>query len=47
MWLRIGVGSELRVPATKVRKFIVTMILQENKAAGEEFDEAGVYITMC
>ena len=46
MWLRSGVRSDLRVTATNVRKLIVT-VLQEHKAAGEEFDERGVRIAMC
>ena len=46
MWLRSGVRTDMRVTATNIRKFIVT-VLQENKAAGEEFDEAGVRIAMC
>ena len=46
MWLRSGVRSDLGVTATNVRKFIVT-VLQEHKAAGEEFDERGMQITMC
>ena len=32
--------------ATNIRKFLVT-ILQEHKAAGDEFDKAGVHIAMC
>lgn len=46
MWLRSGVRPDLRVTATNIRKFIVT-VLQENKAAGAEFDERGVRIAMC
>ena len=46
MWLRSGVRTDMRVTATNIRKFIVT-VLQENKAAGKEFDEAGVRIAMC
>ena len=41
MWLRSGVRTDLRVMATNIRKFIVT-VLQENKAAGEGFDEAAL-----
>ena len=46
MWLRSGVRPDLRVTATNIRKFIVT-VLQENKTAGAEFDESGVRIAMC
>lgn len=46
MWLRSGVRTDLRVTATNIRKFIVT-VLQENKIEGAEFDESGVRIAMC
>ena len=46
MWLRSGVRTDMRVTATNICKFIVT-VLQENKVAGEEFDEAGVCFAMC
>ncbi|KAL9976930.1 hypothetical protein ACROYT_G014274 [Oculina patagonica] len=38
--------KDLRVTATNIRKFIVT-VLQENKTAGADFDESGVRIAMC
>jgi len=46
MWLRSGVRTDLRVTATNIRKFIVT-VLQENKIEGAAFDESGVRIAMC
>lgn len=46
MWLRSAVRTDLRVTATNIRKFIVT-VLQENKIEGAEFDESGVRIAMC
>ena len=46
MWLRSGVRTDLRVTATNIRKFIVT-VLQENKIEGAAFDESGVRMAMC
>ena len=46
MWLRSDVQTDLRVTATNIRKFIVT-VLQENKIEGAAFDESGVRMTMC
>ena len=46
MWLRSGVQTDLRVTATNIRKFIVT-VLQENKVQGAEFDESGAQIAVC
>lgn len=46
MWLRRGVRTDLRVTATNIRKFIVT-VLQESKIEGAAFEESGVSIAMC
>ena len=46
MWLRSDVQTDLRVTATNIRKFIVT-VLQENKIEGAAFDESGVRMAMC